>query len=277
MRRKATHDLRPARTFEPFFAPSVLMQIIILGSGTSHGVPVPGCDCAVCRSTNPKNKRFRASILFAVNGKNVLVDTTPDFRSQAIANDVRRIDAVLFTHSHADHIYGLDDVRAYSQRQGRIPCFAAEEAAAILRKSFEYIFLGRNEGGGIPEIELRVVRGPIDLFGQTFEPLEIWHGKRTIYGFRVGQVAYLTDCSAIPPHSIERLTGLKWLIITGLRWEPHATHFSIGQSLEAAKILRPQRVLFTHICHRLEHEATNAVLPEGAALAYDGMVIETED
>lgn len=250
------------------------MQVIFLGTGTSHGVPVPGCACEVCRSPNPKNKRFRASIIFRYGGKNVLVDTTPDFRSQAIANDIRTLDAVLFTHAHADHIYGLDDVRAYSQRQGRIPCFANEETCAVLRKSFEYIFLGRNEGGGIPEIELNVMRGPIELFGQTIYPIEIFHGQKTIFGFRVGGVAYLTDCSGIPPSSMHLLTGLNTLIITGLRWEPHATHFSIGQSLEMAAVLKPQRILFTHICHRLEHEATNAVLPKGAELAYDGMVID---
>jgi phosphoribosyl 1,2-cyclic phosphate phosphodiesterase len=253
------------------------MQVIILGSGTSHGVPVPGCDCEVCRSANPKNKRVRASILLRLDRKNVLFDTPPDFRSQAIANSISTIDAVFFTHAHADHIYGLDDVRAYSQRQGPIRCFAGEAAAAIIRKSFEYIFIGRNEGGGIPQIELTVLNGPVELFGRTIEPIEIMHGKRPIYGFRVGPLAYLTDCSGIPPRSLERLHGLKLLIITGLRWEPHATHFSIGQSLEAAKPLRPERILFTHICHRLEHDATNALLPPGAELAYDGMMVDVEE
>ena len=253
------------------------MQVIVLGSGTSHGVPVPGCDCAVCRSPNPKNKRFRASVIFRFDGRNALIDTPPDFRSQAIANDIRTIDAVLFTHGHADHIYGLDDLRAYSQRQGPIPCFAGERTAATLTKAFEYIFRGHNEGGGIPEIVLKVIAGPVEFFGRTIEPIEILHGKRTIYGFRAGGVAYLTDCSGIPSHSMARLSGLKLLIITGLRWEPHATHFSIGQSLEVAKVLRPERVLFTHICHRLEHEATTAALPPGTELAYDGMVVNVED
>ena len=253
------------------------MQVIVLGSGTSHGVPVPGCECAVCRSANPKNKRFRASIIFRFGEHNVLVDTTPDFRSQAIANNIRTIDALLFTHGHADHIYGLDDVRAYSQRQGRIPCFAGEATAQLLRRAFEYIFIGRNEGGGIPEIELKTISGPIPAFGRTIEPIDLLHGKRAIYGFRAGRTAYLTDCSGIPAHSMARLGGLELLIITGLRWEPHATHFSIGQSLEVAKALRPEKVLFTHICHRLEHEATNAALPPWAELAYDGMVVEVGD
>ena len=253
------------------------MQVIVLGSGTSHGVPVPGCDCAVCRSPNPKDKRFRASIILRLDGKNVLFDTAPDFRSQAIANNILTIDAVFFTHAHADHIFGLDDVRAYSQRQGRIRCFAAEVTADIIRKSFEYIFIGRNEGGGIPQIELSVLDGPVELFGRRIEPIEIMHGKRPILGFRVGPIAYLTDCSGIPPQSLERLKGLKLLIITGLRWEPHATHFSIGQSLDVAKVLRPERVLFTHICHRLEHDATNALLPAGTELAYDGMIVDVEE
>jgi phosphoribosyl 1,2-cyclic phosphate phosphodiesterase len=250
------------------------MQIIVLGSGTSHGVPVPGCDCVVCRSANPKNKRFRASIIFRYGGKNVLVDTATDFRSQAVANDVRAVDAVLFTHSHADHIYGLDDLRAYSQRQGPIRCFADEETAATLRRAFEYIFVGKNEGGGIPEIGLNVIKGPFDLFGRTIQPIEIRHGRRTILGFRAGRAAYLTDCSGIPPQSMPLLDDLELLIITGLRWEPHATHFSVGQALEVVKAVRPGRTLLTHICHRLEHEATNAALPTGVELAYDGMVVE---
>jgi len=253
------------------------MQVIVLGSGTSHGVPVPGCECAVCRSTNPKNKRFRASVIFRFGEHNVLVDTTPDFRSQAIANNIHTIDAVFFTHAHADHIYGLDDLRAYSQRQGHIQCFASEDTANTIRRAFEYIFIGRNEGGGIPQIELKTLNGPVELFGQTIEPIKILHGKRTIYGFRTGRAAYLTDCSGIPPESMARLVGLKTLIITGLRWEPNATHFSIRQSLDLAKGLRPERTLFTHICHRLEHEATNAALPEGAELAYDGMVVDVDD
>jgi phosphoribosyl 1,2-cyclic phosphate phosphodiesterase len=231
----------------------------------------------VCRSPNPKNKRTRASIIFRYNDKNVLVDTATDFRSQVLANNIRRIDAVLFTHSHADHIYGLDDLRAYSQRQGAIPCYADDETAARFRKSFEYIFVGLNEGGGIPEIQVKIISGPLELFGRSIQPIEIMHGKRSILGFRVGRVAYLTDCSGIPPESMQQLSGLELLIITGLRWEPHATHFSIGQSVEIARAVQARRTLLTHICHRLEHEATNAMLPAGVELAYDGMVVEVED
>jgi len=250
------------------------MRILVLGSGTSHGVPVPGCDCHVCRSPNPKNKRTRASILVSYNRRNVLIDTATDFRQQAICNGVNRVDAILYTHSHADHLHGIDDLRSYCyMQQGPIPAYADERTADVIRTSFRYIFRGINEGGGIPSIDLRVIDGPFDLFGEKVIPVKIFHGPRQILGYRIRDCAYLTDCSRIPEESKQYLRNLDILILTGLRNEPHRTHLSVPESVQLIEELRPRRALLTHISHRLEHETANAQLPAGVELAYDGMTL----
>ncbi|HID56565.1 TPA: MBL fold metallo-hydrolase [Candidatus Poribacteria bacterium] len=251
------------------------MRITFLGTGTSHGVPMIACDCPVCRSNDPKNKRTRTSILVSYNGRNILVDTTPELRIQTIRCDVRRVDAVLFTHHHADHLHGLDDLRRFSDIQRmRIPCYGNEKTIRRIETVFDYAIKAKNLGGGIPRIETHVIKGEFELFGLRICPLKLLHGRMEILGYRFEDVAYATDCSAIPTETAERMRGLKLLILDALRFRPHPTHFNISQALEVVERLKPERTLFVHMTHDVDHHTTNAMLPDGVELAYDGMVVE---
>jgi phosphoribosyl 1,2-cyclic phosphate phosphodiesterase len=251
--------------------------LTVLGSGTSMGVPTIGCACAVCHSPDPHDRRTRPSVLLEYAGKIVLIDTTPDFREQAIREQINRIDAVLYTHSHADHILGIDDLRPLSyHRDGRIPLYARAEAADYIRNMFRYIFDADYKFGGLARLELKSIAGPFDLFGAEFEPIPIIHGDTEIYGFRFGQAAYLTDFSEIPESSLPRLQGLDVLFLDGLRHKPHPTHSTVENSMRIAHQVGAKRVFFTHICHDLPHEATNATFPPHVRLSYDGMKLEFE-
>jgi phosphoribosyl 1,2-cyclic phosphate phosphodiesterase len=251
--------------------------LTVLGSGTSMGVPTIGCSCAVCHSTDPHDRRTRPSILLEFDGKVVLVDTTPDFREQAIRERITQIDAVLYTHTHADHILGIDDLRPLSyHHDGRIPLYARPEATEFLRNMFRYIFDADYKFGGLARLELKPIAGPLELFGKRFEPIPIIHGETEIYGYRFGSAAYLTDFSEIPEASLASLRGLDVLFLDGLRHKPHPTHSTVENSIRIAERLRAKRVFFTHICHDLSHEATNAVLPPQVRLSYDGMKLEFE-
>jgi phosphoribosyl 1,2-cyclic phosphate phosphodiesterase len=251
--------------------------LTVLGSGTSMGVPTIGCACAVCHSPDPHDRRTRPSVLLEYAGKIVLIDTTPDFREQAIREQINRIDAVLYTHSHADHILGIDDLRPLSyHRDGKIPLYARAEAADYIRSMFRYIFDADYKFGGLARLELKLIDGPFDLFGLKFEPIPIIHGDTEIYGFRFGQAAYLTDFSEIPESSLPRLEGLDVLFLDGLRHKPHPTHSTVENSMRIADQVGAKRVFFTHICHDLPHEATNATLPPHVRLSYDGMKLEFE-
>jgi phosphoribosyl 1,2-cyclic phosphate phosphodiesterase len=265
------------------------MRITVLGSGTSHGVPAIGCDCAVCRSTDPKDKRTRPSILIDVPAANapssysgdvrsILVDTSTDLRAQALAHDLRRVDAILFTHTHADHVFGLDEVRRFNQMQkSPIPCYAERETADTLRRMFSYIFEPPPQrGGGLPQIALFHIAGRFVLGGVEVVPIRLWHGRLPILGFRVGSFAYLTDCNRIPDESWPLLDGVTTLILDALRHRPHSTHFSVGEAIDAAARIGATRTYFTHICHDLPHLQTCAQLPSGVELAYDGLVLEVE-
>lgn len=251
--------------------------LTVLGSGTSMGVPTIGCDCAVCHSSDPHDRRTRPSIMIEYAGCVVLIDTTPDFREQAIRAGIRSVDAVLYTHTHADHILGIDDLRPISfHRSDKIPLYARPEAVEVLRTMFRYIFDADYKFGGIARVELKVIDGPIDLFGARFDPVPIIHGDTEIYGYRFGSAAYLTDFSDIPESSLAQLTGLDILFLDALRHKPHPTHSTVENSLRIVSQLKPQRAFFTHICHDLPHEVTNAALPPNVRLSYDGMKLEFE-
>jgi phosphoribosyl 1,2-cyclic phosphate phosphodiesterase len=254
-------------------------RVTVLGSGTSHGVPMIGCTCAVCRSTDPRDRRTRPSIYVDVDhGPQLLVDTSTDLRMQALAHGITNVDAILFTHSHADHVMGLDDSRRFSQmRKGAIPCYADAPTVASLKKTFYYVFdPDTDKGGGLPQIDLHTIDGPFAIQGVAVQPIPLMHGSRPIIGFRFGDFAYLTDTNQIPDPAWPLLGGVKTVIIDALRHRPHPTHFTVAEALAALERLQPSRSYLTHICHDLPHVATNASLPAGVELAYDGLAFEIE-
>ncbi|HJY88387.1 MAG TPA: MBL fold metallo-hydrolase [Candidatus Acidoferrales bacterium] len=252
-------------------------SLTVLGSGTSMGVPTIGCTCAVCHSPDPRDRRTRPSIMVEYEGKCVLIDTTPDFREQAIRENITHIDAIIYTHAHADHILGLDDVRPLSFRSPqKIPLYAHDSTAEALQSVFRYIFDATYKYGGIARVEMHRINGSLELFGATFEPVELRHGEATIHGFRFGSAAYLTDFSEIPPHSMDRLRDLDVLFLDALRHRPHPTHSTVANSLRLVEELRPRRAFFTHISHDLPHEETNKTFPDHVRLAHDGLKLEFE-
>ncbi len=253
------------------------MRVTFLGTGTSQGIPMIGCGCDVCRSQAAEDKRFRASIVVTHDdGTHVLVDTTPDLRSQALAWGLTRVDAVVYTHSHADHVFGLDELRRFIALNGggTMPVHADDRTMAELQRIFGYAFDSPAElGGGVPRLVGTVVDGPFHVRGTMWQPVPIRHGTRIINGYRIGNAAYLTDCSGIPDSSWPLLDGLDLLVIGALRERPHPTHFSVPEAVEVARRVRARRTLLTHMCHELGHAVTNARLPDGISLAYDGLSV----
>jgi len=217
-------------------------------------------------------------VLIEYDGHGVLIDTTPDFREQAIREHIRHLDAVIYTHTHADHILGIDDLRplSYHHKPGKLPLYAKPDAAEFLQNMFRYIFEPKYKFGGLPQVELRAIDSPVDLFGAKFEPVTVIHGETEIYGYRFGSAAYLTDHSSIPLISLGQLRNLDILFLDALRHMPHPTHSTVEQSLSIVEEVKPKRAFFTHICHDLPHAATNASLPPHVRLAYDGMKLEFE-
>ncbi len=252
-------------------------RVTFLGTGTSAGVPIIGCNCATCRSDDPKDTRLRPSILVdVVNGPRLLVDTSTDLRQQALAHGIDRVDAVLFTHAHADHIFGLDDTRRFTMVSGQpLPCYATADTWAVLRQAFSYAFTPPQQGGGVPQLEPHEIDGPFAVDGVRVVPVPVWHGTLPTLGFRFGAFAYLTDCNGLADEAWALLEGLDTLVIDALRDRPHSTHFTVDEALAAVQRLAPRQAYFTHICHDLPYAATSARLPAGVDLAWDGLVIDT--
>src|SRR5215468_8959964 len=234
------------------------LKLTILGSGTSMGVPSIGCQCRVCTSSDPRDNRLRPSLLLSRGGQNVVIDTTPDFRQQALRTGIQRLDAVLFTHAHADHIFGFDDVRPFNLRQrSTMPVFATKETFAVLRSAFSYVFDGKPKLSSVPQVTTNLIDGPIQLLGTTIVPIPLIHGDIKVLGFRFGRAAYLTDFSAIPESSMALLQGLDDLILDALRDTPHPMHQTVEQALALVDKLKAKRAWFTHIAHDLGHAETN--------------------
>lgn len=256
------------------------LKVTVLGSGTSSGVPTIGCSCDVCHSDDPRDNRLRPSILITADipggTRNIIIDTTPDFRMQVLRSKLTRLDAIVYTHSHADHILGLDDVRPFNYHQGgRIPIYTSAKTFAVIERVFSYVFAKHEGKTAIPQVDVRLIDdNAFDAVGVRFQPIPLIHGNDIIYGFRFGDVAYLTDHNEIPASSIPLLQGLDVLFLDALRHRPHPTHTTVGVAIERARMLGAKRTYFTHMCHDVSHAATQAVLPAGIFLAYDGLEIE---
>ncbi len=249
------------------------MKVTFLGTGTSVGVPRIACDCAVCASTDPRNKRLRCSLWLEQDGRSILIDTTPDLRTQVLRAGIRRLDGVLLTHGHADHLHGLDDVRCFGLEHSRpLPCYADRCTIQRIRTVFDYAFRTNNPSS-VPRLALHQVDGPFNLAGFTIVPVPLLHGRQQILGYRIGDLAYLTDCSDIPQASMPLLQRLEVLVLGALRDHPHPTHFSLDQAVAAANSIAAGRTLLTHISHSLDHATTNARLPASVQLSYDGLTL----
>ncbi len=251
--------------------------LTVLGSGTSMGVPAIGCRCRVCLSQDMHDKRTRPSLLVQYAGHSVVIDTTPDFRFQALRAGLSRLDAVLFTHPHADHILGLDDVRPFNFHQkAEVAVYGNRKTIARIRHTFDYIFDGSAPFGGLPQVRLHILEGPLELFGLTFTPVPVMHGFMEVLGYRFGEAAYLTDYGQIPESSFPLLESLDVVFLDALRHQPHPAHCTVEQALEHVARIKPRRAFLTHIAHDLPHEETNASLPENVQLCYDGLQVEVQ-
>jgi phosphoribosyl 1,2-cyclic phosphate phosphodiesterase len=253
------------------------VTVTCLGTGTSHGIPMIGCRCPVCTSDDPHDWRTRPGLAVSVAGRTILVDTPPELRLQCVAQGITRADAILFTHHHADHVAGLDDVRAFNELgRSQLNCYGMAETLACLRRMFMYAFEEDAEyPSAKPDLALiEIGAEPFEVHGIRILPIPLMHGPLPVLGFRFGGFAYCTDCNFIPEESMARLEGLDVLILDALRRTPHPTHFNLEQAVAAAERIGARRTYFTHIAHELRHSRTNAELPKGMALAYDGLRIE---
>ena len=251
------------------------MKITFLGTGTSYGVPMVGCECRVCTSENPKNSRTRSSIIITDGEYNILIDAATELRIQCLKNSVKRLDAVLLTHSHADHVLGFDDLRHFNRIQKtNIPVYGSAETVNSIYRMFSYAFREVSSNGSKPKVTLIPIDGTINLSGKEIIPVDVMHGQEKVTAYRFDKFAYVTDVSQIPQDSVEKLMGLDILIIAALRNRPHEKHLSIEQAISVVSKLKPKQTFFTHIAHDIEHEETDKTLPAGIKLAYDGLSVE---
>lgn len=246
----------------------------ILGSGTSQGVPVIGCDCAVCRSKNPMDNRLRSSVLFTKGSSNVSIDAGPDFRQQMLRANVQRLDAVVFTHEHKDHTAGLDDVRAFNFKQGTdMPIYGNQNVSEALHRDFHYAF-GESKYPGVPQLNFKNIDGRFDVAGMEFIPIKVWHHKLPVYGYRVADFCYITDANRIEDGEIEKMLECKVLVINALRKEQHISHFTVDEAVEIARRVGAEKTYLTHISHLMgRHADVSKELPEGVELAHDGLQV----
>lgn len=253
------------------------MKLTFLGTGTSTGVPTIGCACETCVSSDPRDKRLRVSVLVEHSGKKILVDTSIDFRQQALSAGIRRLDAILITHCHVDHVFGLDDIRPLNFRYGALGVYANDTAWSDLRRIFRYIFEPSHFGGGLPQlIPHTVLKSSPFFIGKELEvtPLEVIHGELPVIAYRFNDFAYATDLKHIPEDSLQRLRNLDVLALDCVRLKPHSTHLCLPEALDIIEELAPQRAFLTHLNHDFLHERDSALLPENVEFAYDGLVIE---
>ncbi len=252
------------------------MKVKILGTGTSQGVPVIACNCAVCQSTDPNDKRLRAAALIEVDGVNIVIDAGPDFRQQMLRENVNDIDAILITHEHRDHIAGLDDVRAFNfMNQKPVDIYAEKRVQKVIKEEFFYSF-EENKYPGVPQINLHeLTNEPFEIKGVKIIPIQVFHYKLPVFGFRIGDFAYITDANYISEEEKEKLHGTKYLVINALRKRKHVSHYSLSEALELINELSPKRAYITHISHQMGlHHNVNEELPQGISLAYDGLRLE---
>lgn len=249
------------------------MKITVLGAGSSAGTPVIGCECPVCHSSNIKNKRSRCSSIITLdNGSNILIDTSPDFKMQAMREKINKIDAVLFTHHHADHCHGIDDLRAYCQKYKQaIPIFANENTMKELKLKFNYAIREETQFWETPVLQANIVNGPFHIEETQIIPLPVIHGRMEILGYRLGNLAYITDVSEIPESTLDLLQGVDILLLDCLRYEPHFSHYGFKQSLEMSEKIKAKRTFFIHMTHDIEYDAVSSDLPDNVYLAYDGL------
>lgn len=256
-----------------------MVKITFLGTGTSQGVPVIACDCAVCASTDPHDNRLRSSLLVETDFNILVIDAGPDFRQQMLNARVKKVDAILLTHEHKDHIAGMDDLRAFNYRsQGAIDIYAEERVQTAIRKEYAYVF-SDHRYPGVPRMDLHNIDDyPFTIGGDTIIPLRVFHYRLPIYGFRIGDMAYVTDANYIPQETMEKLIGVKYLVVNALRKERHVSHFSLGEALDVIREISPRKAYITHIGHQLgRHEEVNSELPVNVSLAWDGLVVSCEE
>ncbi len=247
------------------------MEIIFLGTGTSHGVPMIGCKCKVCASGNPKNNRLRSSLWIKDKDTSIIIDTATEFRIQALKYDIPSIDAVLYTHFHADHVHGIDDLRRYNHIQDKaISCYGSKKTINSIKKRHSYINL---PGESVPLLNFNIVKNEFFVKNLRVVPVKLEHGNMQVFGYRVGNIAYLTDCKKIPERSYKLLKNLDVLIIDGLRHKEHDTHLTIEEAIKEGLRIKPRRMFITHICHEVDHDKDNSQLPAGCELAYDGLTV----